>query len=206
MEVTNDIYCPNCNYILEITKSIKDINKIEDTTPDTLSTENEELVKVDYETIIKKVQKGENPTNEELESIDIVDIIKDPYYKKLSNKGEIKKIILELIEDMGNADDNIQCYVFCKTCGYNKKMKNNFNVLVRKKDNLYDRKDKNIESNYRNKVHMRTMPSTRNFKCNNNECPSIKNKVSSEAIFFRKNSNSYETIYVCKRCLSIKRI
>jgi hypothetical protein len=202
------IYCDKCDNILDISrtsnKPLPD-NELLSETPKALSSDtNKEKEDVDYEAILKKIEKGEKVSNEELGSIDIKDLVKNEYYKKMTKKGEIKKSIIDMIEDMGNADENVHAYMVCKNCGYSKTIDPGFRVMTKNPEGIAATHNYINEASYRNKIHIRTMPITRNFNCPNKNCPVYTNKLPPEAIFFRKNEKSYETVYVCKRCLTIK--
>lgn len=159
---------------------------------------------LNYEVLLKKIEEGGKPTNEELREINIKDMVKNEYYKKMAKKGKIKKSITDMIDDLDNADDNTNAFMVCNNCNYNKHIEPGFRILSKNPENYIAQNDFVNEDAYRNKVHLRTMPFTRNFKCTNAKCPSNQKKVPSEAIFFRKSANSHETVYVCKRCLTIK--
>jgi hypothetical protein len=131
-------------------------------------------------------------------------MVNNDYYKKMSKKGEIKKSIIDMIDDMGNSDDNTQAYMICKNCSFNKTIDPGFRILSKNPEGVTTIHDYVNEASYRNKVHIRTIPITRNFNCPNTECPVYKKMLPPEAIFFRKHANTHETVYVCKRCLSIK--
>ncbi len=199
-----DIFCEKCDNILDITRSIPDgIEDFDTKTPTEISSDTEQD-EVEYERILKKIEDGKKPTNEELNMINIKDMVKNEYYKKMAKKGEIKKNIIDMIDDMGNADDNTNAFMICKNCFFTKNIIPEFRVLSKNPEGHASIHDYTNEIMYRNKVHVRTMPSTRNYKCTNKDCPSVKGTIAPEAIFFRKNTNTHETIYVCKRCLTIK--
>ena len=186
---------------MDISRSIKKVDILDSDTPINLSSDNND---VDYESILQKIEMGNKLSNEDLQKIDIKELVKNEYYKKMVKKGEIKKSIIDMIDDMGNSDENTQAFMVCKNCSFNKNIESEFRILSRNPDGMTSSHDYINEAVYRNKVHIRTMPCTRNFNCPNKECPVYKNNVSPEAIFFRKNANTHETIYVCKRCLTIK--
>jgi hypothetical protein len=204
-----DIFCENCDNILDITRSVikgDQYNTLDTDTPQNVSNDSDtdQENAPDYETILKKVEDGKKLTNDELGSIDIKEMVKNEYYKKMTKKGEIKKSIIDMIDEMGNADENTKAYMMCKNCGYNKSIEPRFRVLSKNPEGIASTYDYVDEASYRLKVHIRTIPATRNFNCPNKECPVNKNGVTPEAIFFRKNATTHETIYVCKRCLTVK--
>lgn len=233
-ELKNDIYCEKCDNILDITRTIAktfDGVDVDSGTPKELSSDGESENSadeanieannevndeandddddgVDYGFLLKKIEDGEKLTNDELRSINIKNMVKHEYYRKMAKKGEIKKNIIDMIEDLKNSDDNTHAYMICKNCGFNKPIDPRFRIMSR---NPVDSTDTNShtminEDFYRNRVHVRTLPITRNFNCPNKECPVYKDKLAPEAVFFRKNPRSYELVYVCKRCLTVKMI
>jgi len=193
------IFCDKCNNILDISRT-----RIKSTTESESGPTSNSEKEVDYESFLKKVEKGEKLSNDELSLIDTKEIFKNDYYKKMSKKGEIKKSIMDMIDDMGNSDENVQAYMVCNNCAFSKSIDPGFRVLTKQPEGVTATHDYVNEASYRNKVHIRTMPITRNFNCPNKDCPVYKNKLAPEAIFFRKNATSHEIIYVCKRCLTIK--
>ena len=202
----SDIFCEECDNILDITRSVPKGNDTLDTeTPNTVSSDTEEEVEeISYEPILKKLEAGERPTDQELESVDLRRLVKDEYYRKMSGKSDIKKRLIDMIEELRNADNNTQAFLFCKNCAYSRVIKPNTRIMSKNPEGVASTHDYVNEANYRNKVHIRTIPCTRNFNCPNSECPGRKGKVPIEAVFFRKNANTYETVYVCKNCKTIK--
>ena len=201
----DDIFCDKCDNMLDISISQSDRAKNYDiSTPESLSSDDE----INYETILKKVEDGKQLTSNELKMIDIKEMVKDEYYKKMQKKGEIKKIIMDMIEDNVNTDENVGAFMICSNCGFNKNIPNGFRILSKKMEASSDSANVDegciTEASYRNKVYIRTMPCTRNFNCPNKDCTVYKKGLAPEAIFFRKNTETCETIYVCKRCLTIK--
>lgn len=196
-----DMFCEKCDNILDITRTQNKMTSINSTTPLDVSTDDDN---VDYEKILKKVENEEKLSRDELMSIDMKEIVKNEYYKKMAKKGEVKKMILEMLEDMGNSDDNIQAFMVCKNCGFTKYIDPRVRILSRNPEKMVSHKEYINDTNYRLKTHIRTMPITRNFNCSNKNCPSNTGKIEPEAVFFRKNADSYDTMYVCRRCLTIK--
>jgi hypothetical protein len=207
-----DIFCEKCDNILDITRTMpiknnEEIDTDTDTPKNLSSDEEEEEIKnqnVDYETLLKKVEAGKKLSYDELSSINIKDLVKNDYYKKMAKKGEIKKNIIDMIDEMGNTDENVQAYLICKNCGFSKTIEAGLRILSKNPEGVISGHDYINEANYRNKVHIRTMPITRNFKCTNKDCPVYKEGLAPEAIFFRKNNTTHQIIYVCKHCLTIK--
>ena len=206
MDIEN-FYCDKCNNIMSISKTpygdyaddVKD-----QTTPQVLSTDtsNTNNINIDYMTLLKKVEDGKKLSTDELKSIDIKEMVKDPYYKKLTKKGDIKKSIVDMIDDMDNSDENINAYHVCNICMYSKRIIPGCLILSKNRE---DDVSYNMthSAKYRNRVHSRTMPITRNFNCMNKTCPVHTDGLVPEAIFFRKNANDFTTYFICKRCLTV---
>jgi hypothetical protein len=158
---------------------------------------------VDYGSILKKVENGEELENHEIASINIKDMVKCDDYRKMQKKGAIKKKIIDMQEDLGNSDVNTQAFLMCNNCHYRRKLDSGFRVLSKNKEGTRLRYNYINESSYRNKIHSRTIPRTLNFSCSNKSCPAVKEKRPQEAAFFRKEGG-YETVFVCIECLTIK--
>lgn len=209
-----DIFCENCNNILDISRTIYTTNNetLNTETPNTVTDTDDDVnneVHIDddntnYEFLLKKLEDGKTLTPEELLSINIKNMVSNEYYRKMSKKGYYKKKIIELIEDLGNSDDNTQAYMYCKNCAYNRPIPSRFRVISKNPEGVASVHDYINEANYRLKVHMKTIPRTRNFKCPNSSCDSNAGKLPTEAAFFSRNNTSYEKIYVCVNCLTIK--
>lgn len=199
-----DIYCDKCDNILDITRTVpKSIEELETNTPNEVSDSDDDF-EVNYEDLLKKIEADKKLTSDEINSINIKDMVKNEYYKKMAKKGEIKKQVINMIDDNGNSDDNTHAYMICQNCGFNKPINPGFRVISRNAEGSAATFDYVNDAFYRNRVHIRTMPITRNFKCLNKNCPVNKGEIAPEAIFFRKNANTHETIYVCKICLTVK--
>lgn len=216
----DNIFCDKCGNILDISRTIfKKNNEIDSDTPREISSssdghdipEVQDVSKIlddddreRYEEFLKRVENGDKLTTIELKTIDIKEMVKSDYYKKMIRKGDTKKLILDMIEDMGNSDENIQAYLFCKNCLFTKPIKTQLRILTKNPEGMTTNRDYVSEANYRNRTHMGTMSCTRNFHCSNKKCKVYTKQTPQEAIFFRKNADSYETIYVCKICKTVK--
>jgi hypothetical protein len=210
----HDIFCENCNNILDVTRSVikkdmfgdsegdQDLDQAKDQKP--VQNPEQNLVAVDYDTLLKKLEDGKKLTGDELSSIDVKEMVKSEYYKKMVKKGEIKKMIIDMQEDQGNSDENTRAYLICRNCAFTKVIENKFRVLSKNPEGSVAEHEFIDEANLRLKSHIRTMPVTRYFNCPNKKCPTYTENLASEAVFFRKNTNVYETIYVCRRCLTVK--
>jgi len=207
MSVSETIYfCDNCDNIMDVRKSVFKQNEILANDIDATITDTEQKPDVNYKSILDKISNNEKLTNEELKSIDMKELVENKYYKLLAKKGEIKKVLLNMIDEMGNTDENINAYFYCNNCNFSKKIEGETKILSKNANNANNNDtDEYIDpSLYKNKVFSNTMPITRNFICPNDKCDSNTGKKPTEAIFFRKNKDSYKLIHVCKNCLTIK--
>jgi hypothetical protein len=215
--IRDDLFCENCNNFPDFSRSNKSVDmdvELENTptvvsdsaasASASASASTDADKEIDYGSILQKVESGTKISDDELRSIDIKDMIQHPYYKKISKKADIKKQIIEMIEDMGNSDDNTKAFIVCKTCGYTKQINGKLKIYTKKPDGVIATHDVIDIANYRNRTLCRTMPRTRNFKCANSECATHNKNTPTEAIFFRKSQETYETIYVCTTCLTVK--
>lgn len=207
--IGDDLFCENCDNLLDISRVPLSITDTVEHTPSVMSDSNESTKtetekEIDYESILRKVETDTKLSEDELRSIDIKEMIQHPYYKKINKKAEIKKLIMDMIEDLGNSDDNTKAYLVCRSCGFTKQIQGKMKIFSKKPEGVVANHDVIDEANYRDRIYCRTMPRTRNFTCSNKDCPSHDKKVPTEAIFFRKNQLSYETIHVCTVCSTVK--
>jgi hypothetical protein len=202
MSLSETIYfCDNCDNIMDVRKNILKPAEIIASE----NTETEQKIDIDYKTLLDKVSNNEKLTHAELKSIDLKDLFENKHYKSLVKKGEVKKIILNMIEEMGNTDENINAYFYCNNCCFSKKIENETKILTKHSSNTHNTHNEYTDpALYKNKVFASTMPITRNFVCPNDKCDSNTGKKPTEAIFFRENKDSYKLIHVCKVCLTIK--
>lgn len=201
--MNNDIFCERCDNILDITSSIqKDYNA--DSIIESITDTESNKPFVDYENILKNLEKNKPVSNDVLKNIDIKDLVKNEYYKKMNKKGDVKKQIIDMIQDLDNSDNDVHSFLVCKNCLFTKPMKTQMKILTKKPENVVVMHDYVNESFYRNRLHISSMPCTRNFKCPNNACSVYTKNKPNEAIFFRKNQQSYDIVYICKNCGTIK--
>jgi len=186
-------FCPKCNNILDISRSVPKSGTILDNeTPATVSTTEPKIDK-----LLDKIINDEN-VEDELKSVDMVTIQKNPKFNNLNAKQK-KQIQNKLNEFNDKAqDDNIIAYRICRNCTYNEPIQNNTLIMSRINKGATTGYT-NIEK-YKNMVHNKTLPRTRQYICPNEHCDSKNNYDKREAVFFRPNINSYELWYTCVAC------
>ena len=129
-------------------------------------------------------------------------MIKLPYYKKMQNKGNLKKKLMIMIEDLSNSDYDAIAYHVCSNDMFNEPIKTGFHLMTRPPPGNKILESFDIEK-YRNLCYTNTLPRTRNFKCLNDKCPTHDVKTPQEAIFFRI-PNSFQVYYICTICHTLK--
>ena len=58
-------------------------------------------------------------------------------------------------------------------------------------------------SKYKNMIHDKTLPHTRDYVCKNKDCSSHKDPSKRDAVWFRPIATSYSTYYGCTACATI---
>ena len=171
-------FCPKCNYSFDISKSSKSENN-----------ENKEVVKKINDSI--KLFESNADLNNYKAEFKKEELEKNIKYKKLSdeNKEKFNKLFQESL--VTNAEFS------CNNCGFTKEITET--ILLYNLD-LSDKleKTRTLEENElisKNPI----LPRTRDYNCKNISCPTIKNKIDKEAVFFREK-NSYKINYICTIC------
>lgn len=174
-------FCPKCNSLLNITKTI--------TNPMNLKINSlEELIKI-----------VENNNLYGVIELNFVD-------KDLKNNKILKKLDDEIINKILNIYNqlkvykNIPTYFICNHCNYHKPI---IAGTIMYEKSLSDRYRNNNDLLIESLVNDKTLPRTKDFICPNIECFYNKNiniDVNKEAIFFRPFNDNYDTHYICLKC------
>jgi hypothetical protein len=204
-------FCPNCDNIYSITKNPPvqptqgqqgGKQYSESDTPTSIS---------DSETnsdndIISMILKTGN-YNKEINMKTIDEIIKTASYKKLSSKDKVfvkNKLMEQLPQEEKikmmetiTAKTASNAYFICKNCGTYEQITQG--TLVMSKLSTEGNHDFIDNTNYKNMIHVKTLPITRNYICPNDKCASHKDHEKREAVFFRMGTQ-YRIRYVCKTC------
>lgn len=206
--MSNISFCPNCNNILDITKSAKQIGGAKHQSENT--TESDSDSSSEYsETLIQKLLHNHKIDSETVISIDLNDIIKGDEYKKLD--VEQKELIYNKIQDLKPIEEkkeslekNItkqseKAYFICDSCGYLEPIKEGTEI--------FSRVSSDIVQNYAGSEigdmkFSSILPRTRKYICPNKDCESHENISKREAVFFRLN-NTYRIKYICLVCDAI---
>lgn len=195
-------FCKLCDNILDISRNQPDANIIDDFTPTEMSSDNS----INYENIIEKIEKGEQISEKELSKIDFIILQKTPAYKNKSPaaKANIRKRIEDLIDKKSTSNSSLYAYYVCSNCSYNEQIKSNQLIISRLSDTSTSI-DREHEIKYKNKIFSNIIPSTREYKCPNNNCKTHSGKVPLEAKFFRTRGTTH-LWYICTACTTTWRV
>ena len=180
-------FCPNCNFLLDLTKSSNN-SKVKQTT----------IKKVlDF---IKSVLNNSDTSNFNL-LFNEKDLVKGKDYKKLDSEkkkqvlDEYKKIIKEKYSKKSNIQLN------CNKCGHKQPLKSGTVLFKGSSENNFN-EDLSIVSL---RANDKTLPRTKDYVCPNKNCETHKKSklVEKEAIFYRPIRNSYAIKYMCLSCKTI---
>ncbi|AYV76934.1 MAG: DNA-dependent RNA polymerase subunit Rpb9 [Barrevirus sp.] len=190
-------FCPNCNNIFDITKNPKE-----------KQVGGQRNKTNDYAELIGKILEKENLTKEDIESLSVDDLIKDPTYKGLSNEEKVfvynmaSDLVpknVEEIEEKAGTPTSDKAYFICKNCGYLKPINEQTLIFSRVSSELAQ---SYVSSDIVELAHSDILPKTRKYICSNSKCVSHTDKEKREACFFRLN-NSYKIKYICLACKQV---
>ncbi len=192
-------FCPECHNGYDITKTLP-----------TKNTQQGGSVDSDMEEIINKIASNENLTDKELKQVND-DLLKSNYYKKLT--GKVKELVYNKVMDnkskeekkqmIGESKTASKSYFICKNCGQYEEIKPK-TMIISRSTTLENPSSAGYDDihNYKNMIHAKYLPHTRNYICPNKKCESYKDDSKRDAVFFRK-PNTYQTVYVCTTCESV---
>lgn len=169
-------FCPKCSYSFDISKSLdidekKSIKKVNDAF---------------------KIYEEEKTLNNYKAEFKIEELEKNSKYKKLQEEDKNKFKIL-----FNHAESTTSAQFKCNNCGFVKNIIET--VLLYQYDvNTSNYKIRNLEEN-KLLLNNPILPRTHDYICKNINCPTIKDKTTKEAVFFR-NSDSYKLNYICCIC------
>jgi hypothetical protein len=210
-------FCSNCDNIYSITKNPPvqlnyeqqegGSNKYnESETPTSITDSDITASNLSESDIIDLILKSGN-YNKEVNSKIIDEIIKSVSYKKLSSKDKVfvkNKLIEQLpqnekikLMEYNKTKTTNNAYFICKNCGSFEQIKQG--TLVMSKLSTEGNHDFIDNTNYKNMIHVKTLPITRNYICPNDKCSSHTDFEKREAVFFRIGTQ-YRIRYVCKTC------
>jgi hypothetical protein len=173
-------FCPNCSYILDITKS----SGIQNTDDE------QRIIITKPLSIFKLLEDNVDLTNYKA-MCSKEELVKNKKYSKLKN--EEKKKIDELFEEAISSSAEFKCDV----CNYSKNI-NETTLLYKISINDTILTNNTIEENElmtKNPI----LPHTRDYNCKNPGCITHKNNNIKDSIFY-KEKNSFKVNYICCVC------
>ena len=170
-------FCPECNFLLDITKNLND----------TIRTKMKDVN--DPKTFIDLVSSN----NDKL--INNVDFLKSELSKYItSNKIKDENKIMKKFDFFEKKKN--KNFLVCNNCWYYEFIKDRTiiykNISSIQKEYTEDKLSYMIKDN--------TLPRTKDYICANKECESHKNDVDKEGIFYRVSTESYKINYLCTNC------
>lgn len=177
-------FCPKCDYYLNITKKIKGDGEGSITVAETPEQFIELATSEDTEGEIRVAFK--------------IDKLKNSSEFKALSSGKQKKL-LTLFKKTSAKKTGFGVYFTCDNCGYFTSVRPG-TILYKES---YNKTTKIVLlDDYSLTCEDPTLPRTKDYICQNKECPSHnkKNLATKEAVFFRPNKNEYNLIYVCCMC------
>lgn len=208
-------FCQNCNNSYDITRNIQqkqqtggnDSNSSDMTSTQELSSSSSK--QDNYDDIIKKAL-GNKLEENDVSNIDFNRFIKSNHYKSLEDPekeivyNKIQDILPDeqkkLMESRNNVDESTNAaYFICNNCGHSRKIQSGTLIFSRTSDAISQSYD---IGDYKDLIYSDILPRTRNYICHNPKCPSHKDVMKKEAIFFR-NNNSFAVKYLCTTCETV---
>lgn len=192
-------YCPKCDNIMDIRRTIpkENINTDTNTISETTTTDQKNLI--NNNNVIKIINMFKNNIDITNEKINIDEVINHSEYTKLKEKE--RKDLLKILKTI--EDDNINAYIICKNCSYFEKLTNRTLILNKMSNNVTNITELKDYSKYKYIKYDNTLPHTRDYVCKNKDCKTYKDYKLKDAKWFRPNKNTYETLYICCVCDTI---
>jgi predicted RNA-binding Zn-ribbon protein involved in translation (DUF1610 family) len=205
-------YCPNCNNIFDITRSIDNKQQVGgDNNSSSLSSTQSSTQKLSESNIKLLINKllDHVATLNDVKNIDYGEVIKSNSYKSLNNNE--RETVINGIQDLlpnekkkimefkNNVDIEANAaYFICTNCGHARTIENGTLIFSRKSENITQSYD---IGDYSDLKYSNILPRTRNYICINDKCDSHTDMKKKEAIFFRVGG--YNVKYVCLACDTI---
>ena len=172
-------FCPNCYYILDITKS-SDISKVDDRI--IINKINDILKLLDDNDIIFSNYKADIPIEE---------LFKNKKYQKLKDIDKDK--IKELFKDDISSGAEFKCDI----CNYSNQINETTLLYQINIDNEHHIINTIEENELITKNPL--LPHTHDYICKNMSCITHKNNDIKDSVFY-KNKNNYKVNYICCVC------
>ena len=186
-------FCPNCNSILDISKTgIKKVYNV-DETPSEMSDTNEDKIN----DLIEKIIENKNVDN--IENLHLDQITAHESFQKL-DKQKRAMVVSKIESLLSRQDDTTSAYYRCKGCGYTEMIKTA--TLIATKIGTSSKINYGNMDKYKNKIYNRALPFTRRYICPNKDCIGNKDPNKHEAVMYRLGE-SMQMGYTCRACQSV---
>ena len=173
-------FCPKCNFLLDITKTLQNKNS-------------KQISSIDI-----FIEKSLNNDLNNISNLEFSEdeLLKSSIFKKLDDKEQ--KIVKNKYEIYGKNNNLVNAYFFCDNCNYNTKLESG--AIIFKTNTVNNLKESN--EILLSRVLDMTLPRTKDFICPNQKCETNKNysDKNREAVFYRPSSDSYNLKYICCFC------
>jgi hypothetical protein len=183
------LFCPECDSILDISRSAPKKTYNVDNTPSEMTDTDEDKIGI----IINKLIKNEKV---EIENIKIDQITEHESFKKL-DKDKKNSLLSRLDSLLQKQDDQVSSYYTCTTCLFSKKIETGTlvtSIIGGNSQTGYINMDR-----FKNKVYEKALPFTRNYQCPNKKCKSRTDKEMREAVMYRIGE-TMRMGYTCTAC------
>ena len=193
--MARNIFCPECDGILDITKSNPNPKNIYNFDKSNSTSEDVNVDKIG--TIIDNIN---NNINVENIGVELEQIKNHSKFQNLS-KSEQQKL-LEKIEKklfMNKLNNINQAFYICKSCNWAKPIEPGTEVLSKISLNNVNNTNIFIDQN-KNNIYSNILPFTRNYTCPNKKCVGNTEPIKHEAVMKRVNM---KVIYTCCACQSV---
>ena len=180
-------YCPNCNNIFDITRSIE----TKQTGGKSTDTEGEKTSSKSQDPLIEKLLANK-ATQSDVINLNLNDFIKSQSYKSLENSD--RELVFNRIQDLlpndkkklmefkNNVDEQANTAFFiCTNCGHARKIENGTLIFSKKSENITQSYD---IGDYADLKYSSILPRTRNYICVNKQCESHKNMQKKRKQYF----------------------
>ena len=169
--------CPNCGFLLELTRR-----------------EQEGGAEFDTEKVIKSILSGE----EKEFSFSAKNLYQTKEFKEL--KPEEQTEITQKIEQFKKDNQGeMTSYLTCqrKECGFISQLAPMTIIYSKSSEKIAHLQ---THENIDNMIYDTTLPHTRYYTCKNSSCPSHTDPTKKDAFFFRVGTYNYQLSYICLTC------
>jgi hypothetical protein len=175
-------FCKKCNFVLNITKK-------------QLSEDEKNHYKIStIESFLNYLKYNVTEANQILDIKIDRESLKEKLITKFKKTPEKVDELIKQYDIISSQKNNFDVYLICNNCN------SSYNIAPKTvilKTNLDEVQYKEVNLDYKSQDP--TLPRTKDYICHNQDCPTHKDLVNKEAVFFREGKG-YLTKYVCCVC------